>query len=133
MRLVDSWNAMLLGTPLKRLEMLEQLKKRYKVYLFSNTNATHIEWVYKDLLLTHGIANFNSQFFHKAYYSHLIGLRKPHAAAFEYVIHDSSMNPAETLFIDDNIDNIAGAESVGLNVHHHPVGHEIIDWVSEHL
>jgi glucose-1-phosphatase len=35
----NAWNAMLLDLPLKRLEFIKELRKKYKVFLFSNTNA----------------------------------------------------------------------------------------------
>ncbi len=126
-RLIDAWNAMLLGTPLHRLEMLARLKTKYNVFLLSNTNFTHLEWVYDDLKKSYGITDFETQFFHKAYYSHLVHLRKPNANIYEYVLHDADIQANETLFIDDNAANIAGAKSLGIQTIHHEIGAEIVD------
>ena len=39
----SAWNAILLDFPLKRLEFLQMLSSKYKLFLLSNTDATHIE------------------------------------------------------------------------------------------
>lgn len=126
-RLVDAWNAMLLKTPLHRLEMLEKLKSEYQVFLLSNTNETHLAWVYDDLSKMYGILDFDTRFFHKPYYSHIINLRKPNTDIYEFVLKDAGLVASETLFIDDNADNIAGANKVGIKTLLHPIGHEIAD------
>jgi putative hydrolase of the HAD superfamily len=132
-RIIDAWNAMLLQTPLHRLEMLEQLKSKYNVFLLSNTNKTHLDWVYDDLKKSYGITDFESRFFHKAYYSHLVNLRKPNANIYEFVLQDNDIQAFETLFIDDNADNIAGAKSVGIHAIHHAIGTEIVEVIAEYL
>ena len=100
------WNAMLLDIPLPRLHMLQRLRADYQVYLLSNTNDTHLKWVYAFLKRRYGITDFDTRFFDKPYYSHLINLRKPDIAVYEFVLADACLRPAETLFIHDNSDNI---------------------------
>ena len=39
----EAWNAIIVDFPLERLEFLEKLKNKYKLYLLSNTNQTHID------------------------------------------------------------------------------------------
>ena len=132
-QLAEAWNAMLLRIPMPRLEMLALLKDHYQVFLLSNTNATHLDWVDGYLRTVHGfdLAHFDAHFFHKAYYSHLVRLRKPHPTIYEYVLADAQLRPEETLFIDDNADNIKGAQAVGIQTYHHPIGVEIIDVLRE--
>lgn len=137
--LIDAWNGMLLGIPGRRLEFLTDLRQQgYGVYLFSNTNATHLQWVDTYLREQHGMtmADFNERYFDRAYYSHLIRQRKPVADAFRYVVAEAGIAPAATLFIDDNADNIAGASSIGLHTLHHAIGDEICDvlprWLDAH-
>ena len=38
-----AWNALLIGIPTYKLDMLLELKKRYRLFLLSNTNALHWE------------------------------------------------------------------------------------------
>jgi glucose-1-phosphatase len=67
------------------------------------------------------------ELFEKAYYSHVISQRKPDVAAFEYVINDSKLHAAETLFIDDALVNVEGARLAGLQAIHLTDGKTILD------
>lgn len=116
-QIIDAWNAMLLDFPLRRLQLLQQLRQHYNLYLLSNTNPIHLEAFNRILEQSRGIPSL-STFFDKAYYSHLIGYRKPNKEAYQLVIDENGLNPAETVFIDDTLPNIAGAEVVGLQTIH---------------
>jgi putative hydrolase of the HAD superfamily len=118
-KVINAWNAMLLGWNPSKLEFLYKIKEKYPIYLLSNTNELHLQWVRKDLKENHQIEDFDTRFFKKAYYSHLIALRKPDIEAYNFVIEDAGLNPATTLFIDDNYNNILGAHEAGFQVLHH--------------
>jgi glucose-1-phosphatase len=124
--LLDAWNAMLIDFPVHRLSFLEEVATQYKVMLFSNTNFTHLNWVNKHLQ-DKGINNWDDKHFEKAFYSHILKDRKPNVQAFKKVI-DLIGHPAqEIMFIDDNADNIAGAELSGMKTAHHDPSNEISD------
>ena len=112
-----AWNAMLLDFPVERLLWLDQIKNKYNIYLFSNTNTIHYKaftTIYAQTAPLVGLnPNFN-HFFKTAYYSHTLKQRKPAVAAFEAVLQDAKLDPAQTLFIDDTISNIEGAQKAGL-------------------
>lgn len=55
--------------------------------------------------------------FTKAYYSHQIGLRKPDAEIFEFVLKDAGITATETLFIDDTSENTTAAAAAGIRSH----------------
>lgn len=120
-------NAMLIGIPAERLLELEKLRKDYQVFLVSNTNETHLDWVYRHLKNVHGITDFDTRYFNKTYYSHLIGQRKPTEAFFDYVLKDAKIKAAESLFIDDIAENTASAKKLGFNVFHHDPQYEIME------
>jgi FMN phosphatase YigB (HAD superfamily) len=109
----EAWNAMLLGLPAHRFGTLTALRPRYRLFMLSNTNATHIAWVHDYLLRTYGMRDFEQRFFDKVYYSHEIGHRKPDAAAFRFVLDDAGIAAHETLFVDDVPENTAAAASLG--------------------
>ena len=112
-----AWNAMLLDFPVDRLEWLSQIKNKYNIYLFSNTNAIHYNSfinIYRKVAPQLGLDINFEHFFKKAYYSHTLGQRKPEVAAFEAVIQDAKLDPTQTLFIDDTLLNIEGAQKAGL-------------------
>ena len=70
---------------------------------------------------------------HKPYYSHIINLRKPNLNIFEFVLQDANLIPEETLFIDDNADNIAAAKKLGIETIHHVIGEEIVEVLASSL
>ena len=120
---------MLLTINPERFALLLRLKEKYNVFLLSNTNDTHVNFVDGYLQTVYGfsIQEFNSRYFHRVYYSHLIELRKPNRNIYDFVIQDANILPAETLFIDDNSDNIDGVLEAGWNAYLHRIGEEIVD------
>lgn len=113
----DAWNALLGNFPQERLEWLETIRDRYKIFLFSNTNKIHYDAFSESFTEQTGIDDFN-RYFIKAYYSHELGLRKPYPASFLYIMEEQGLEPAETLFIDDTLKNIEGAKTAGLQTLH---------------
>lgn len=108
-----AWNALLLDFPGERLEWLERIGKKYPVYLYSNTNLIHYQCFMKMFEEKFAGKNFND-YFQTAYYSHELGLRKPYPASYTKIMELEQLNPAETVFIDDTLKNIKGAEEAGL-------------------
>jgi len=108
-----AWNALLLDFPGERLEWLEEIKKKYPVYLYSNTNLIHYQCFMRIFEEKFEGKNFNA-YFRKAYYSHELGLRKPYPSSYTRIMELEQLNPAETLFIDDTLKNINGAKEAGL-------------------
>ncbi len=47
-----------------------------------------------------------------------VNLLKPDPAIYRLLIERNGLNPARSIFIDDRLDNLVGAESVGLKTHH---------------
>jgi HAD superfamily hydrolase (TIGR01509 family) len=110
---IDSaWSAMILDIPPHRVELLKELKKKYKLYLFSNTNQIHIEGLWQKFQAEYGF-EFSSLFV-KDYYSHEIHERKPDIQSYEKVIALARIKPEETIFIDDLEKNIVAAQKAGL-------------------
>lgn len=113
-----SWNAMLLDLPKERIGLLQELSGRFKILLFSNTNEIHYDAFRKILTNSYGNSNLLEDTFHKTYYSHLIGERKPNEQAFRHILTDQNLVPAEVLFIDDSEQHILGARSIGIKAIH---------------
>lgn len=125
-KLIKAWNAMLLGWNSDRFAFLEALRADYGVYLLSNTNELHIEWVQRDLVKNHKIKDFDTRFFDKTFYSHQMRMRKPELSIYHKTIEEAGLVASECLFIDDNADNVAGAKAAGLHAIHHDPALEII-------
>lgn len=112
-KIIDAWNAMLLDFPAENIGLLNRLKKDYKVFLLSNTNEIHLEAFSQIIFAQHGIKNLEG-LFHKAYYSHLIGMRKPGSDIFNHILTEQKLDPSATLFIDDSAQHVAGAKEEGI-------------------
>lgn len=112
----EAWNAILLDIPLFRIQLLEKLKTRYRTFLLSNSNQIHYDVYLETLRSTSGHPDFDA-LFEKAYFSFNMGMRKPDAEIFKFVLHTHHLIPEETLFIDDSIQHIQGAQQCGLKTY----------------
>ena len=125
--IVDAWNGMLLTIPEYRLGMLTALRERFTLIALSNTNALHLDQFHAYLETSHGISDFESEFFDDVYYSHVIGARKPTKKAFKHVIEDALITPRKTLFIDDVQENLDAAAALGFQTLHSPADEEVAE------
>ena len=108
-----AWNAMLLDLPAQRINSLQKLRaKGHRLFLLSNINEIHLEEVRKIIREQHGALDFDG-LFEKAYYSHEIGRRKPDISTYQWLAEDAGILAQDTLFVDDNADNIKGAREAG--------------------
>lgn len=111
--IIRSWNALLLDFPVERVQLLKELGQAYRIFLFSNTNALHLTALRQIWADSIGGAPLDD-YFEKTYYSHLMGMRKPDRQSFEYILKENDLKGQETLFVDDAIVNVEGAEQAGL-------------------
>jgi HAD superfamily hydrolase (TIGR01509 family) len=118
----EAWNAIIGDFPLERLEFLEKLQNKYKLFLLSNTNPTHIDKFEHNVGLTFA-REFYAQF-NKIYFSYEIKERKPDAAVFNLILKQNNLNPKKTLFVDDTSEHIEAAKGLGLNTWQILVGQE---------
>jgi putative hydrolase of the HAD superfamily len=124
------WNAMLLDIPLEKLKLLETLKTKYNVYLLSNTNNIHVHYI-NTILLPRIEKTSLDDFFHRSFYSHQMKKRKPDLEIFQEVLDEGNFKPEETLFLDDNSDNVQGAGKLGIKTVHVVNPDMILDYFNE--
>ena len=105
---MDNWHLDL--TPIEGMpELAESLKRKgYKIYLLSNTSLRFYKYQ-KDIDVF--------QFFDGFFISAKERLLKPEKAIFESFLAKFKLEAKECLFIDDLIENVRGAESVGITAH----------------
>ena len=108
-----AWNSMLLGIEAGNNELLLNLKDKYRTFLLSNINAIHYDHIMAYLKSEFGFDG-NDHIFEKTYYSHLTGKRKPEPEIFDLVLKENSLDPSETLFIDDSPQHLAAAQKLGI-------------------
>jgi len=106
------WNALLLDFPFHRVELLQKLRKNYSVYLLSNTNSIHFR-EYSSAFYESYKINF-PDLFDTLFLSHEIGIHKPDAGIYTYVLQHADLNPSECVFFDDLLPNIEAAAALGI-------------------
>ena len=117
------WNAMLLEVPREKLELILHLRGKYMVYLLSNTNSIHWDYVCKNAFNYRGFRV--NDYFEETFLSYEMHLAKPDKAIFEKVLEEANLLPEETLFIDDSEAYCKAAEEVGIHAHHYHIGDDL--------
>lgn len=129
-QVVDAWNSIFIEMPRPRFDFLLGLREGYKVFLLSNINDLHERWIADYMVRQHGIHDYERGYFDGVYMSHLIHLRKPDRAIYEYVLADAQIEASESVFFDDLKVNVEAASEVGIRGIWHPPGTEIITHVA---
>lgn len=106
-----AWMGYFLNDPQYRLDYLMQLRDTYKVYILSNTNPFVMGWARSPEFTPAGKPL--DAYADKLYLSYQIKAAKPDKEIFEYLIADSGLNPAESIFVDDGPANVKMARELG--------------------
>jgi putative hydrolase of the HAD superfamily len=130
-KIIKAFNSILLEVRPEIFPFLVEIKKKYNLFLLSNTNVIHIQkFLINKLEKKHNIRKQDwESFFDKVYYSHDLGMRKPDHEIYNKVISLENLNPSETIFIDDTIENVMAAIECGW----HSVQHDPSLKIEEHF
>ncbi len=114
--LVKAWNSMICNFSTESISILKNLQDKYRLFMLSNTNELHIDlvnrrWKEVEDSPMHSL-------FEKIHLSHELGMRKPYPETFLNVCKINNLNPKNTLFIDDSIQHVEGANQAGLQTIH---------------
>jgi glucose-1-phosphatase len=115
-QVVHAWNAMILDFPIERMNYLEKLAEKSQLFVLSNTNDIHVEKALRNLKKV--TDKKLEDYFTEVFYSHEIGDRKPNVSAFELVLGRMNANAEDVLFIDDSIQHVEAAKSLGIETIH---------------
>lgn len=127
--ILEAWNAILLDFPLNRLEFLQKLSRKYRLFLLSNTDSIHIDTFEQET----GVSFYSDfyQCFEKVYFSFEMGMRKPDAEIFNYIVQKHDLSIKNTLFVDDKKENTDAALALGFHIWNLQVGQEdVVDLFS---
>lgn len=108
-----AWNSLLLDIPPERIDLLKEIRKKYPIYLLSNTNGIHIEASNTYLKKNFGLKHLD-ELFDQLFLSYEIGMWKPDTEIYQYVLQTIKLKPQEVLFLDDNHHNIQSANALGM-------------------
>ena len=92
------------------LEKISRVKK-YKLFLLSNTDSPHINFIDKNFPFIKIIKN--------RVLSYKINMAKPDKKIFKYIIDKFKLLPEETVLIDDIKENLLSAQKLGINTIHY--------------
>jgi len=92
-------------------EAVARLKRRYPLFLLSNTNPLHFDYIKQRFpsLLQH---------FQGFILSYRVGSRKPEAAIYQALIRRCGSPPEHILYLDDKLPFVAAARAQGLRAWH---------------
>ncbi len=108
-----AWNSLLLDIPQRRIDLLKEIRRKYPIYLLSNTNNIHIEASNSYLKKAFGYRHLD-ELFDQLFLSYEIGMWKPDTEIYQYVLDEINLKPHEVLFLDDNPHNIQSASALGM-------------------
>jgi glucose-1-phosphatase len=86
--------------------VVEDLARRYPLFLLSNTNALHFPYIYRRFPLVRRLRRF--------ILSYREGSRKPEPAIYQALLREMARPPEECLFIDDKAPFVEAARACGL-------------------
>jgi HAD superfamily hydrolase (TIGR01509 family) len=120
--ILRAWNAVLADFPFYRLEFLQELSKKYRLFLLSNTDSIHINTFEEKS----GVSFYKDFYdcFEKVYFSFDIGMRKPDPKIYQFVLDQNNLVAENTLFVDDKTENTDSAAALGIKVWNLQVGKE---------
>lgn len=122
---LNHWRQIIGPTKSGMRELLINLKSQYSLILLSNTDQLHWEYVLETCS--------EIQFFDKSFLSFELGLLKPEAEIYYYLLEDLSCKAAECIFIDDTKENIDMAASIGFQTIHASHPEEVTRRLQEYL
>jgi FMN phosphatase YigB (HAD superfamily) len=102
----ELWGSMFLPEPLLSESFLQDLKKRYRLMLLSNTNEIHFDFLIQHYPILRLVE--------ERLLSYQAGCMKPEARIFELAIKKAAVAPEKIFFTDDRPENIEAAQRAGI-------------------
>lgn len=99
------------NTAMKNFLENKLVDSKYKLYMLSNVDASHINFIDNNFPYVRNIK--------KRTLSYKVRLIKPDKKIYKHIIQKNNIRPDETIFIDDLKKNILSAKSLGLNTIHY--------------
>jgi epoxide hydrolase-like predicted phosphatase len=87
-------------------ELIKTLKKKYKTAVLTNTEVAVVDYFHENKL---------NEYFDELVFSCIEKGVKPEKEIYIIALNKLNCKPEETIFIDDRIENIEGANKLGIN------------------
>ena len=100
------WQAIFVGLRQDVIDIMHKLREQgHRVV--SNTNRLHTTFWPEEYPEIRQAADH-------IYLSQDLGMRKPEARIYQHVLQQEGFSPSDAVFFDDNVDNIEGANQLGI-------------------
>lgn len=121
----------LTGIPAARLRALRELRRRYKVFLLSNTNE--VMWDTKIAEEFRREGREREDYFDGIVTSFEARALKPDPRIFAYAVQELGILPEDTLFLDDSAANLEAAARLGFRIAQVRPGTEFSDVIQKYM
>ena len=121
-RLRDVWMNSKVGE-MPAVSLLEELQKKYEVWVISNTTEAHIKSLQSQFVF---LNSFNG-----IITSERAGTHKPHPNIFKFALEEANTDVTSSLFIDDSYGNVKSAENLGIVSHHYTRFDELVKFLEK--
>lgn len=111
----DAWMSFLLEIPNQKLDILYQLRQKFRVVMLSNTNIIHFPVASQDRFNYKG--RTIDDYFDAFYLSYEMRMAKPDAEIFETLLKTEGVEASRCLFLDDGPKNIEMANQLGIQTY----------------
>ena len=106
----SAWNEIFTPVP-EMLGLALDMRKDRKVFIISNTNKLHFDYILEKFNLERYADDIITSF--------EVGVMKPHPKIFDTACEKFGIKPEESIFIDDLKENVDAAINLGWNGVHH--------------
>ena len=120
----DIWMNSTIGE-MPSVSLLDDLKKKYEVWVISNTTEAHIKSLQSQFVF---LNSFNG-----IITSERAGTHKPNPSIFNFALSEANTDVASSLFIDDSHANTESAKNIGIVSHHYTEFDGLIDFLQKNL
>ncbi|MND29838.1 Alpha-D-glucose-1-phosphate phosphatase YihX [compost metagenome] len=102
------WQAVFVALRPEVIAIMHKLREQgHRVVVLSNTNRLHTTFWPDEYPQVRAAAD-------RIYLSQEMGMRKPEERIYQSVLQQEGLSAADTVFFDDNAENIAGANRLGI-------------------
>lgn len=109
--IASGWNAIFLNEITETVNYIHAAKNELPCFAFTNSNPTHqSSWM---AAFPRAVESF-----HQIFVSSELGLRKPEPEAFKAIADATGIRLDAMLFFDDTLENVTGAQTLGMHAIH---------------
>ena len=123
-RLRDIWMNSKVGE-MPVVSLLNELQKKYDVWVISNTTEAHIKSLQTQFLF---LNSFNG-----IITSERAGTHKPYPNIFKFALAEANCDVTSALIVDDSYTNIESAENLGIVSHHYTDFDGLVGFLQKNL